>query len=260
MEIDDGLSACDSCSISYSPFRPAPVFKMSSNAAKKTIADLPPFPRLTVDLEVKASMTHLVNPRNFALQLGGFSENLDEIIDLCETLPDVRPELASLEVGTLWGALFSEDSTWYRGLIRSLNEENKTANVFFIDYGNSDNVSIETGLRVLPEALLQFPPQIVECQWIQAAMPKAMEKLDRCLDENEEITVTILETKCTSSQIPLTFGNGNPGPVVIGIKELETPKKTFNGPTLGNLPELGTFSLTLSLNCLFYLSYNINIY
>ena len=177
---------------------------------------------------MKVTVSHVLNGRNLAIQPSESLEDLDKILDYCMELPDVRPGAASVRVGTIWAAVFEEDGHLYRSLVQSVDEVNKKATVFFIDYGNSETVELDTGFRHLTRELLEFAPQMYQVQYLYADMPNAMEELDKILDAEEEVTATVVETTRVSSEMPWTFGKGLP-PIVVSIKEvdeiLKSPKE-----------------------------------
>ena len=68
--------------------------------------------------------------------------------------------LQSPRIGQLCCALYSEDYSWYRAKIKDIQGHN--ARVFFIDYGNEENISVGT-LKQLREKYTLLPSQAVEC-------------------------------------------------------------------------------------------------
>jgi len=214
-----------------------------------TVKDLSSQLQLFIGQELKGAVTFVNDARNFAVQPTCNEANLELIGEICSALPDVRPDLDSVKVGTLWGALYSEDGLWYRGLIQEISADTNQATVYFIDYGNSDVVSLHDGLRWLPLELTKFPPQLLECQWLKAGMygeQEATDQIDALIDL-PEITIEVVETKVLARDMNDKIG-GKMGTVVVNIAELKqlNQGKVFDGPTLPTVPEVGKQCLNLN--------------
>ena len=64
-----------------------------------------------------------------------------------------------VKVGTPCIAKYAQDKTWYRGEITARSQKEKDVyTVFFIDYGNSEQISYHN-LRRINKKLFQFEPQ-----------------------------------------------------------------------------------------------------
>ncbi|XP_070558426.1 uncharacterized protein [Ptychodera flava] len=66
--------------------------------------------------------------------------------------------------GEIVVAQYSDDNRWYRALVTDVQEQNGdvTLEVFYVDYGNSEWLSI-TSIRQIQEEFLRLPFQAVEC-------------------------------------------------------------------------------------------------
>lgn len=71
------------------------------------------------------------------------------------------------KAGEYVAARFSEDGDWYRARIRRNDRDAKTAEVVYVDYGNSESVPW-TSLRALSQQ--QFTPQALRPQALDAAL------------------------------------------------------------------------------------------
>lgn len=87
--------------------------------------------------------------------------------------------LKQVQAGALCGARYSADGEWYRGRVERVAGSG-TASVYFLDYGNSDDVAV-SDLRAMSAQLVSLPAQAVKCSlkdvhpaggssWSQAAV------------------------------------------------------------------------------------------
>jgi len=84
-------------------------------------------------------------------------DRLYEITDVLnseEFLNDDSLRLPDPIVGMACVGRYSEDCLHYRARIERVNEENKTADVVFVDYGNSETVPIESLTAIKPDLVL----------------------------------------------------------------------------------------------------------
>ncbi len=67
-------------------------------------------------------------------------------------------------VGQLCAAKFSQDDAWYRAVIKEIDFELRTAQVFFIDYGNEETVNLDSpSLLIIAEKFKDFPCAAIKC-------------------------------------------------------------------------------------------------
>lgn len=66
------------------------------------------------------------------------------------------PPLMKFEPRTLCLARYSKDKVWYRAVIRSYNPNAKTVDVLYVDYLNSETLSVKY-IRQCPTELLDWP-------------------------------------------------------------------------------------------------------
>ncbi|XP_043911468.1 tudor domain-containing protein 1 [Protopterus annectens] len=65
------------------------------------------------------------------------------------------------EIGEICAAKYS-DFTWHRILIKNIDVAHGTAQVFYIDYGNDEEITLDR-IKALFEDMKQFPPCAVKC-------------------------------------------------------------------------------------------------
>ena len=112
----------------------------------------------------KCELVYLTNPSNFFIHQIPQNTELDKLMEgiaaIYETggtilqSSQVKPDLVCI-------AQFAEDMTWYRAVIKSV--ENTNAVVLFADYGNVEKVSFEK-LKEIKEEFTQLPIQAVPCK------------------------------------------------------------------------------------------------
>lgn len=75
-----------------------------------------------------------------------------------------------IKKGTLCAAKFEADDGWYRAKVIQPHGKG-IIEVHFIDYGNVEKVS-QADLKVLPNDLLAYPPQVTECTLAYVKAPR----------------------------------------------------------------------------------------
>ena len=119
-------------------------------------------PRFNVGDKVEVYVTYVVSPADFHCQLCTNEEQLDilmaELADYCNSLP---PEgHTHLTEGQVCAAASSMDDAWYRAEVMQVSKDK--AVVFFVDYGNSEEVPLRKVRPLLPRHT-HLPAQAVWC-------------------------------------------------------------------------------------------------
>ena len=78
-------------------------------------------------------------------------------------------------------ALFSEDMNWYRGKVERVLLNEKKAEVFYVDYGNSERCSFDH-LKPLPESLAKRKALAFECK-LDDMIPKSQSKWKKSVSQ-----------------------------------------------------------------------------
>ncbi|XP_070844153.1 tudor domain-containing 6 [Chaetodon trifascialis] len=122
-----------------------------------------PSKSITSGMEADVYVSHYNSPLSFYVQL---VREEDEILTLVEKLNDPQfiPQTDSIKdvhPGDLVQAEFTEDSSWYRAVVREIHS-NKMALVEFVDFGNTAVMSISKMGR-LPKHFLQLPMYSTHC-------------------------------------------------------------------------------------------------
>ncbi|KAL7747929.1 hypothetical protein RI367_006676 [Sorochytrium milnesiophthora] len=91
--------------------------------------------------------------------------------------------------GAVCAARFSEDGQWYRAKIRKINAADKTADVIYTDYGNSEVVSL-SALKALPATFTKLPQQAQEATLTYITVPALSDSYGmEALDHFKELTM-----------------------------------------------------------------------
>lgn len=129
--------------------------------------------------EIGIYITNAITPGDFYLQLVDQEDRLvamgDGLHAEYEALAPNVLNMSKLEVGKLCCAKFSEDSTWYRAVIKE--SDGITVKVLFVDYGNSDVVS-PSDVKELSAAY-----EAVPCFAFNCSLSCLNSKSDRWTDE-----------------------------------------------------------------------------
>ncbi len=113
--------------------------------------------------------------------------------------------LRSPSAGDVCCALYSEDENWYRAQIMQV--QNNSAQVLFIDYGNTETVPLAS-LRKLKEEYTKLPCQAMHCSLAHITPkgngwnPTAIAQFTQ-LTEEKEFRVEIISTAGNVSQVEL---------------------------------------------------------
>ena len=110
-----------------------------------------------------ALVTAFESPTKFYCQLTKNSEALDEMMNSIDehyqNLTEDEGCLVDQSVGSFCVATFSADGGWYRARITQVGSN---ISVFYIDYGNSEAVSVKS-IKSLHSKFTALPAQAIEC-------------------------------------------------------------------------------------------------
>ncbi|XP_051530628.1 tudor domain-containing protein 1-like [Myxocyprinus asiaticus] len=115
--------------------------------------------------EIQGTVIEMRNPGKFYIHL--------QSVEMMESLKNISKELQKTygtsyaaeyrpEIGELCAVKFSLDRNWYRAEVQSVDVGRKTANVFYIDFGNEENVSLDN-TRPLSAKIDAAPPFALQC-------------------------------------------------------------------------------------------------
>ena len=117
--------------------------------------------QLTVSSRVPVFVSYVVSPLSFWCRPLSSYEQLDSIM---ATMADYYNEhvkaISSVTMGTIVAAQYSEDESWYRAKVISVDDD--SVSVLFIDYGNSEAVTMEK-IQPIDNQFLSLPAQAIHC-------------------------------------------------------------------------------------------------
>ncbi|GBO12385.1 Tudor domain-containing protein 1 [Araneus ventricosus] len=134
-------------------------------------------------------VSHVVSPSEFYCQVEEESTKLQVLMksieDTYSSLNDNEMKLYNLAVDSPCCAMFQDDEAWYRAQIKEVGP--KTCNVYFIDYGNTDDVPISK-IKELQREFFNLPPQAICCKSYNVS-PKSGNWSDEDIDAFIEMTL-----------------------------------------------------------------------
>ncbi|XP_070782407.1 tudor domain-containing 6 [Enoplosus armatus] len=141
------------------------------------LSDLPP-KSITSGMEVDVYVSHCNSPLSFYVQL---VREENGVFSLVEKLNDPQStpqttDIKDVHPGDLVQAVFAEDSSWYRAVVREIHS-NMMALVEFVDFGNMAMTPISKIGR-LHKSFLQHPTYSTHCMLSNAAALGKEEVLD----------------------------------------------------------------------------------
>uniref|UniRef100_A0A672KUI6 Tudor domain-containing protein 1-like n=1 Tax=Sinocyclocheilus grahami TaxID=75366 RepID=A0A672KUI6_SINGR len=110
--------------------------------------------------EIQGTVIDLRNPGEFSIHL--------QSVEMMESLKNITTELQKAystsfaaeykpEIGELCAVKFSLDRNWYRAEVQSVDVARRVVSVFYIDFGNEENVTLDN-IRPLSENIDAAPP------------------------------------------------------------------------------------------------------
>ncbi|KAI8501531.1 Tudor domain containing 15 [Branchiostoma belcheri] len=112
-------------------------------------------------------MSHIISPHQFWVQLHSYKYDITELMEgiLAHKHEMDKPAslLHDIQTGTICAALGSDDpsNVYYRGIVKSIMDDN-TADVYFVDYGDSQKTP-RSNIKYLPPEFAVLPMQAIEC-------------------------------------------------------------------------------------------------
>ncbi|KGL76965.1 Tudor domain-containing protein 1, partial [Tinamus guttatus] len=117
-------------------------------------------------MEIKGIVTEFRNPSEFYVQISS-PEFLEHISKISVELQDryantvIQEEYIPIK-GEVCVAKYSLDQTWNRALVKDVDILQKKAQIFYIDYGNEENISFSR-IKALHKNIERFPPCAIKC-------------------------------------------------------------------------------------------------
>ncbi|XP_009509699.2 tudor domain-containing protein 6 [Phalacrocorax carbo] len=113
-------------------------------------------------LKVLVYVSHVNNPSDFYVQLESDEAQLNSISECLNNRTQAKNPCGQLfQAGDLICAVYSEDSLWYRAVVKEKTSDNLIS-IQYIDYGNTSVINVDQADR-LPENLLSIPAISIHC-------------------------------------------------------------------------------------------------
>lgn len=149
-------------------------------------------------------VSHVNSPASFYCQLVQNSEKLDTLLGEIEEQAEMFDPVNSLSEGMACMAKYSADEAWYRSVIARVS--GNTADVLFVDYGNSESTS-KDDICSIPPGLFKLEAQAIHCRLNNPdGVGDGFE--DQVADKEMTIKVVSLSPSCLT--VDLFFEDGKP--------------------------------------------------
>ncbi|KAM9297939.1 LOW QUALITY PROTEIN: tudor domain-containing protein 6 [Morus bassanus] len=113
-------------------------------------------------LKVLVYVSHVNDPSDFYVQLESDEAQLNSISESLNNRTQAKNPCGQLfQAGDLISAVYSEDTLWYRAVVKEKNSDNLIS-IQYIDYGNTSVINVDQVDR-LPEDLLSIPAISIHC-------------------------------------------------------------------------------------------------
>ena len=122
--------------------------------------------QLTHGTKISVNLSHIVSTQCFYVQVLSQAVDLFQVTEELESYCSDSANTAALscvEVGLPVLAVFSQDSTWYRGIVTAECDAKNTFKILFVDFGNSDQVPGHL-ICHLPDQLLSKASFSYQCR------------------------------------------------------------------------------------------------
>ncbi|XP_066170772.1 tudor domain-containing protein 6 [Sylvia atricapilla] len=127
----------------------------------KNASDLPP-QKIVPALKTLVYVSYVSDPQDFYVQLGSDEVQLNNILESLNNGKSVKDPCGQLfQAGDLISAVYSEDSLWYRAVVKE-KTSNNSIRVHYIDYGDTSVISVDQARR-LPKNLSSIPAMSIHC-------------------------------------------------------------------------------------------------
>ncbi|XP_062344402.1 tudor domain-containing protein 6 [Cinclus cinclus] len=127
----------------------------------KNAPDLPP-QKIVPALKTLVYVSYVSDPQDFYVQLGSDEVQLKNILESLNNGKSVKDSCGQLfQAGDLISAVYSEDSLWYRAVVKEKTSDN-LIRVHYIDYGDTSVISVDQARR-LPKNLSSIPAMSIHC-------------------------------------------------------------------------------------------------
>ncbi|KAG2462867.1 TDRD1 protein, partial [Polypterus senegalus] len=138
----------------------------SLQSKRTTVEDLPKM-EIIEGVQLKVLVIEFVTPDKFFVHIESSQtkQNLNKIsLTLQNTCLNIESNGEYVpKKGEVCASKYSHDKNWYRGLVQSIDLNLNSANIFYIDFGNEEEVTLGE-IKPLPIELAAVPPCAMQCR------------------------------------------------------------------------------------------------
>lgn len=176
----------------------------STSTASEVTSQFPQQTPLQEGSTHQVFVSHVNSPASFYCQLVQNSEKLDTLLGEIEEQAEMFDPVNSLSEGMACMAKYSADEAWYRSVIARVS--GNTADVLFVDYGNSESTS-KDDICNIPPGLFKLEAQAIHCRLNNPdGVGDGFE--DQVADK--EMTIKVVSPSPSCLTVDLFFEDGKP--------------------------------------------------
>lgn len=176
----------------------------STSTASEVTSQFPQQTPLQEGSTHQVFVSHVNSPASFYCQLVQNSEKLDTLLGEIEEQAEMFDPVNSLSEGMACMAKYSADEAWYRSVITRVL--GNTADVLFVDYGNSESTS-KDDICNIPPGLFKLEAQAIHCRLNNPdGVGDGFE--DQVADK--EMTIKVVSPSPSCLTVDLFFEDGKP--------------------------------------------------
>lgn len=176
----------------------------STSTASEVTSQFPQQTPLQEGSTHQVFVSHVNSPASFYCQLMQNSEKLDTLLGEIEEQAEMFDPVYSLSEGMACMAKYSADEAWYRSVIARVS--GNTADVLFVDYGNSESTS-KDDICNIPPGLFKLEAQAIHCRLNNPdGVGDGFE--DQVADK--EMTIKVVSPSPSCLTVDLFFEDGKP--------------------------------------------------
>lgn len=176
----------------------------STSTASEVTSQFPQQTPLQEGSTHQVFVSHVNSPASFYCQLMQNSEKLDTLLGEIEEQAEMFDPVNSLSEGMACMAKYSADEAWYRSVIARVS--GNTADVLFVDYGNSESTS-KDDICNIPPGLFKLEAQAIHCRLNNPdGVGDGFE--DQVADK--EMTIKVVSPSPSCLTVDLFFEDGKP--------------------------------------------------
>ncbi|XP_052774771.1 uncharacterized protein LOC128213245 isoform X2 [Mya arenaria] len=146
---------------------------------------------------VTGFVSHVDEDGTLYIQLGEQEDVLNTLVEQIQNIGSLQPlEISCMAEGAIVCAQFSDDNSWYRAQVMSV--DSGSVKVRFVDYGNCNTITSSENLRAVTQQYTSAPPLAYPCRIVTCQTSLTTDKVEQ------------LTTLTTDKELTVTFTSGGP--------------------------------------------------